>query len=37
MRAIKDRIFIGNARIDADIPTEPNKFVTQVTTYNLIE
>jgi hypothetical protein len=28
--------FIGNARVDADIPTEPNKFVTQVTTYNLM-
>ncbi len=27
-------LFIGNARIDADIPTEPNQFVTQVTTYN---
>ena len=26
-------LFIGNARIDADIPTEPNQFVTQVTTY----
>jgi len=28
--------FVGNARIDADIPTEPNKFVTHVTTYNLM-
>ena len=28
--------FIGSARIDADIPTEPNKFVTHVTTYNLM-
>jgi hypothetical protein len=27
-------LFIGNARIDADIPTEPNQFVTRVTTYN---
>jgi hypothetical protein len=27
-------LFIGNARIDADIPTEPNQFVTQVTAYN---
>ena len=28
--------FIGNARVDADIPTEPDRFVTQVTTYNLL-
>ena len=28
--------FIGNARIDATIPKEPNQFVTQVTTYNLL-
>lgn len=27
-------LFIGNARIDADIPTEPDQFVTRVTTYN---
>jgi len=27
---------IGNARIDAAIPQEPNQFVTQVTTYNLL-
>jgi hypothetical protein len=29
-------LFIGNARVDAAIPTEPDKFVTQVTTYNLV-
>ena len=29
--------FIGNARVDAMIPTEPDKFVTQVTTYDLID
>jgi hypothetical protein len=29
-------LFIGNARVDAVIPTEPDKFVTQVTTYNLV-
>jgi hypothetical protein len=27
-------LFIGNARVDADIPTDPNNFVTRVTTYN---
>ena len=29
-------LFIGNARVDAAIPTETDKFVTQVTTYNLM-
>jgi hypothetical protein len=29
-------LFVGNARVDAVIPTEPDKFVTQVTTYNLV-
>ena len=29
-------LFVGNARVDAVIPTEPDKFVTQATTYNLM-
>jgi hypothetical protein len=28
--------FTGNARVDADIPTKPDQFVTRVTTYNLL-
>ena len=29
-------LFIGNARIDATFPTKPDQFITQVTTYNLL-
>ena len=36
MLGYQGSLFIGNARIDADIPTEPNQFVTHVTTYNLL-